>query len=305
MINKCIYGFIIIYLYANTFVNAQHDTIINCRKKQLVYVSSIGSVYIAGMAGLYHVWYKDYPKSKFHLFNDADEWLLMDKAGHLFSAYTLARYADAGMRKFTCLDNKQSVIWGLSQSMIFLTTLEIFDGFSAQWGFSWPDMAFNILGLSLYGSQELFLKKQLLIPKFSVSLSPYSKYRPEILGNSFAERILKDYNGQSYWLSFSPFVFFGKNKTISNYTFVCISIGYGAEGLLGGKNNPETNSQGNTLPYFNRYRKILCSLDIDFSKIKTRKKWLKTVFNTINIIKIPFPALEFSQGKTKIHGLYF
>ena len=46
--------------------------------------------------------------------------------------------------------------------------------------------------------------------------------------------------------------------------------------------------------------------DIDFSKIHTNKKWLKSVFNAINLIKVPFPAIEFNriQG-VRFRPIYF
>lgn len=306
MIKKCIYEFIIIllFMYAKCAVIAQNDTTDNCKNSK-IYLYVLGSTYALTMVGLYEIWYKDYPTSAFHFFNDADEWLQMDKAGHTFTAYALAKYADAGMRKYCCMKNKTCTFWGVCQSMIFLTTLELFDGFSSQWGFSWSDMGANFMGSSMYAVQELLLAKQTVIPKFSASFSPYSKYRPETLGRTFPERILKDYNGQNYWLSFSPFSFSKKQEIKKKYSFICLSIGYGAAGMLGGKDNPYTNRQGDILPFFKRYRKFLLSLDVDFSKIQTRKKWIKTLFNTINFIKIPFPTIEYSQGKIFMHGVYF
>src|SRR5665213_1512068 len=40
--------------------------------------------------GLQYLWYKKYPKSRFHFFNDNNEWLQMDKVGHATSAYNIA-----------------------------------------------------------------------------------------------------------------------------------------------------------------------------------------------------------------------
>jgi hypothetical protein len=43
------------------------------------------------------------------------------------------------------------------------------------------------------------------------------------------------------------------------------------------------------------------SLDVDFTRIKTKSRFLKSVFTCINIIKIPFPNLEVSEGKLKFN----
>jgi len=40
--------------------------------------------------GLNYLWYKKFPHSKFHMFNDNNEWLSMDKMGHATTAYNIA-----------------------------------------------------------------------------------------------------------------------------------------------------------------------------------------------------------------------
>ena len=43
--------------------------------------------YSGAMIGLYSAWYKDYPQSSLHAFNDINEWKQIDKIGHAYSAY--------------------------------------------------------------------------------------------------------------------------------------------------------------------------------------------------------------------------
>ena len=54
-----------------------------------------GTATVAGYGGsfvlLNEAWYKDYPRSSFHTYNDAGEWKQMDKIGHGWTAYTLSR----------------------------------------------------------------------------------------------------------------------------------------------------------------------------------------------------------------------
>lgn len=83
-----------------------------------------------------------------------------------------------------------------------------------------------------------------------------------------------------------------------------IAIGYGAEGMVTAKKENFINPI--FLPEQNRIRQFYLSLDVDLTKIKTRSKLLKTVFSTINFIKIPAPTFEItSQGHSKFHLLYF
>ena len=46
------------------------------------------------------------------------------------------------------------------------------------------------------------LKGNSLKLKFSSHLSPYVIHRPSLLGDNLSQRIFKDYNGQTYWLTF-------------------------------------------------------------------------------------------------------
>ena len=75
------------------------------------------------------------------------------------------------------------------------------DGFSKEWGFSNYDLLSNFIGTGIFYFQEKF-KRQLLKLKFSSHLSPYAIHRRSLLGDNISQRIFKDYNGQTYWLTF-------------------------------------------------------------------------------------------------------
>ena len=45
-----------------------------------------------------NTWYKDFPKSPFHTFNDSKEWLQVDKIGHGWAAYNTGRLSTAMWR---------------------------------------------------------------------------------------------------------------------------------------------------------------------------------------------------------------
>lgn len=72
------------------------------------------------------------------------------------------------------------------------------DGHSTQWGFSWSDMLANGLGTGLYVFHDLHWKEQRIIPKFSYQTTSFTSQRPEVLGKTTLEQILKDYNGQTF-----------------------------------------------------------------------------------------------------------
>ncbi len=112
-------------------------------------------------------------------------------------------------------------------------------------------------------------------------------------------QVLKDYNGQTYWLSVNLWSFF-KDSNIPRW--LNVSVGYGANGL------PEGSFDNSTIPRepIESYRQFFASVDVDLTKIRTNSDFLKTVFNIFNLIKIPAPSIEYrSNGDFKFHSLYF
>ncbi len=248
------------------------------------------------LLGLNQLWYADYPRSSFKTIDDSSEWLQMDKLGHMFSSYQLGNIGAntlnwAGVRK------KDQLLYGATLGFTFLTAVEIMDGFSEEWGFSWTDIAANAAGTALYIGQELLWEEQRILLKYSFRRTQYAQQRPDILGDGFVEELLKDYNGQTYWLSTNINSFL-KTDDIPNW--LNLAFGYGAEGMLtGDPNDPLFLNQ-------ERIRQYYLSLDIDLSRIKTNSHVLKTIFDVLNLIKIPFPTLELnSNGRLKMHSLYF
>ena len=86
-----------------------------------------------------------------------------------------------------------------------------------------------------------------------------------------------------------------------------IAAGYSSDLMLGGTENTWTDKQG----IFDRsdiarVRRFYLSPDIDFTRIPTNRKFLKTVFQLMGGIKMPAPTLQLnSQGKFKAHLFYF
>ena len=265
--------------------------------------------YSAAMVGLYAAWYKNYPQSNFHTFNDIAEWKGIDKIGHAYSAYAESK-ASMELWRWTGIDRKKRIWLGGMSGAVYQTVIETLDGFSSEWGWSWGDFSANILGSGMLVAQELAWNEQRIQFKFSFHRKFYNdptlnQRSDKIFGNSTAERFLKDYNGQTYWLSANLKSFFPK----SNFpAWLQIAVGTGAEGLFGANENIGKDNNGTM--YFNRtnikrYRQWYLAPDIDLTKIKTNKKGIKVALNILNIVKFPMPSLEYSNGKFKLNALTF
>ncbi len=251
---------------------------------------------------LNHVWYRDYPKAPMHAFNDNPEWLQMDKAGHLYTSYQLGTLG-YGLARWSGLKEKHSALWGGSLGLMYLTGLELLDGYSAQWGFSWGDAAANLGGTFLFSGQQLLWHEQRIIPKFSFSGNPLYRCNTEQLGNALGEQLVKNYNAQTYWLSINLKSFMKDNNRFPAWLNVC--AGYGADGLLTARGKAfEEVVCGDV--HTIRTRQFYFSLDAYLSKIKTNSGFLKTTFRILNVIRVPFPTVEYSVNKGWfVHPFYF
>lgn len=249
-----------------------------------------GSAIIAGtLISLDRAWYSQYERGPFHMFNDGDEWLQMDKVGHAFATYTVGSWGHGLMR--WCGYKEKTAVWvGGCVGLVYLTGVEYLDGHSSEWGFSLWDMTANVGGTGLFIAQQLGWREQRIRLKYSAHLTDYAPQRPEVLGEGLSERILKDYNGCTYWLSANLHAFGWKSLPV----WFNMAAGYGAEGMLSAEANP------------GQYRQFYLAPDIDLTRIPTKSKLLRTLLFTLNCVKLPMPALEFNgNGKVKAYALYF
>ena len=285
-------------------------------------VTGVTIAYATVSVGLYKAWYKNYDQSPFHTFNDYGEWQNIDKFGHLYTTYNETRTAFLGAR-WTGIKRKKAILTGWGIGMFLQTTLEVMDGFSTKWGFSVSDMAFNTVGASMYATQELVWREQRVIFKFSATAHDYSKNwiaatngtavsspairANNLFGKTYAERFLKDYNGQILWASFNPSSFLGKRPSWLP-KWLNIAVGYGAENLYGGYANEWNEGDAHFVlnpDDYPRYRQYYLSLDVDFSRIATKNYFLKSLLYGFNFIKIPSPTLEWSRGRLKFYPIYW
>lgn len=279
----------------DSFLKPSDTLNISRRNAVVIAEASLASLTLVGLDQL---WYADFPRSSFKTIDDTDEWLQMDKLGHVFSSYQLGRVG-ANALNWAGVSKKDQLIYGATLGFGFLTAVEIFDGYSEEWGFSWSDMVANGLGTGLYVGQELLWNEQRILVKYSFHQTQFASQRPDKLGEGFLEEMLKDYNGQTYWLSANVNSFF---KTSNFPKWLNVAFGYGAEGMLTGK----TENVDNLFISQNRRRQFYLSLDVDLSRIQTNSRLLRTVFDVLNVIKVPFPTVSYDGNNgVRFHYIYF
>lgn len=266
------------------------STINPTRLKTVIIGSTIA--YTGVMIGLSSVWYSQYDKQEFQFFNDAGEWKQVDKVGHFYSAFHLSSIGSRTLQ-WSGVSKKKSDVVGAITSFAMMSSIEVLDGFSEGYGASASDLLANAIGAGFYLGQQALWHETRIHPKFSFHRTEYAEQRPEALGSTFMEQVIKDYNGQTYWLSADV------DKFVKFPKWLNLAVGYGAEDMLYA--NDEDNLNNNLNPY----RQFYLGIDFDLTAIKSRSKFVNTLIYVVNMVRLPAPALEFSQGKVKAHFFYF
>ncbi len=272
-------------------------------KRLAASVSFEGALIAFSFKGLNDWWYDKFDRSKFHFANDGQEWMQLDKIGRAVTTTSISSYCYYSLR-WSGVKHRKALFIGCAVGLGYTTTLEVLNGYRSGLGFSVPDLLANVAGTSFYLTQQLLWRQSYIKIKLSYHPTPLARYAPEELGKSAMGRFYKDYNGQTYWLSFGSSLFVKRKSTFPRW--VCVSLGYGADGMLDAYSNPTHNKKGEALPSFDRYRRYFLSLDVDFTNIKTKSRLLRFFLWALNGLKLPLPTLEYnSKGQFKFHTLYF
>ena len=279
-------------------------------KKRIKLVTIANAVgYGGSLAGFYSAWYSNYPQSSFHFFDDNKEWKQVDKVGHAYGGY-ISCYGTTEMWKWAGMKQRKAAVLGTVSAFAYESVIETLDGFSAEWGWSWGDIGANVFGSGLFLGQELIWGDQRIKYKFSFHKENYgakdlNDRANYLYGQTWQERMIKDYNNQTYWLSANLKSFMPKSNLPP---WLNVAFGYGADGMFGAVENVGKDKEGNVFDRrdIQRYRQYYLSPDIDLTKIKTKSKFLKLTLGFLNAFKFPMPSLEYnSKGKFAFHLVHF
>ncbi|WP_460621066.1 DUF2279 domain-containing protein [Hymenobacter tenuis] len=258
-----------------------------------------GGLVVSYSATLYLLskgWYTG-ERSPLHWFNDWPEWKQMDKAGHFWGAFHESRGA-VDMLRWAGVPDRRALWYGGFVGFMLQSPIELLDGRDPLYGASATDLGANLLGSVGLIGQQLAWNEVRIMPKYSFHTTRYSGLRPNVLGRSLAEKHLKDYNGQTYWLCVDVGAWMPAASRWPRW--LQPAVGYGAQQMV--YNDPDANAALGLYPY----RQYYLSLDVDLRHIPTRSKLLKRVFYVASIFHLPAPALEWNSRRGLVmHGLYY
>ncbi|MDB5262045.1 MAG: hypothetical protein JWQ14_1326 [Adhaeribacter sp.] len=272
------------------------DSLLPAKNIKLV-VAGLAVGYTGLLFGLSNTWYEQSEKTSFHFFNDNREWKQLDKAGHFWGAFHESRLGIEALRAAR-VPEKKAIIYGSLLGFALQSPIEWLDGYAADYGASTGDLGANALGSLAVLAQQLAWGELKITPKFSFHRTPYAQQRPAVLGSNLPEELLKDYNGQTYWLAADVSSFL---KETSRYPkWLNVALGYGGQHMLYGE--PADNVRNGS----DAYRQYYLSVDLNLRKLKTRHKLLRQAFSIISIIHLPAPAVEYNRKRGLVlHPLYF
>lgn len=276
----------------------QPDSQANRKRQQLAWYGIGGGAMVTyGYLGT--VWYGGQGTTQFRWFDDSDEWLQLDKVGHAYGAYQESRLA-MDLMKWAGAPRKTVLLAGLT-GFVLQTPIEILDGISPEYGASWTDIAANAAGSGLAVLNEALWREQIVMLKFSYSPSSYAAQRPDLLGNG-AEELIKDYNGQTYWLTISPDPLLPEGRLKDIWpNWLGFAVGYGGRGMIGGY-----GQEPRELIRAREQREYYLSLDIDLSRIRTRRPgFLRTLLHVANSIRVPLPAYRFGPAGGRFYPIFY
>ena len=284
---------LVLLVFMSSSVHAQTDSLTHRKLNKLALYGGIG--YGLTLFTLSQAWYADQGLGRFNFFNDNPQWKQVDKVGHFYTTYQFTNIGHALLTK-TGLEDRKAALWSSIIGAGLLLPVEILDGFSPEFGFSYGDMIANVAGSAFFLGQHHLWNEQRIKPKFSFHQTSLAPLRPAVLGDGLAEELLKDYNGQTYWFSFDMHAFTGKNRFPK---WLNLALGYGAQNMVYARDE-ENSGIG-----FNNFRQYYLGLDFDLSYIKTDKKWLKTLLFLLDGFRLPAPAFEINKNGSRFHLLYY
>ena len=290
---RAIASFFILLCLLGQSLSAQEPEFDKRKTDKLLLYGGIG--YGVTLFALSQAWYAEQGLSSFRFFNDNPQWKQVDKIGHFYSTYHFSNIGNSLLTK-TGLEERKAALWSSAIGAGLLLPVEILDGSSPEFGFSYGDVIANVAGSAFFLGQQLLWQEQRIKPKFSFHETALARQRPAVLGSGLAEEVLKDYNGQTYWFSFDIHAFF---KESAFPKWLNLAVGYGAHDMVFARDGE------NTAAGFDNFRQYYFGLDFDLSYIKTEKRWLKTLLFILDGFRLPAPSLEFGSNGSRFRFLHF
>ena len=181
-------------------------------------------------------------------------------------------------------DEQDAALYGAATSLAFMTSMKIEDGHINYLGFDRVDELANVLGAGYPLAQYYVPWLKSFTPKGSYVASSNTVVASQQTLPSF----LEDHEGQKFWMGITVHDLLPKNFQDYWPSIIGLAAGCTVRGL----NTPHS------------YHETIIALDLDLRKLPGDSKFLKTMWEMLNYIHLPMPAVRVSQSAIW-YGLYF
>lgn len=246
-----------------------------------------GGVYF-GVIGAMHVYqvntiWKD--NSSFRFIEDGEYALYTDKGGHFVGSYFIS-YSSREALMGAGLSVDAAANWGAVMGLAYMTYVEVMDGYGTNWGFSPSDMYANLAGIGFFWAQNHVPALEYFTPKATILPSSWQGFskRP------FATSVIDDYSAWTWWLSVDVHGLLPQGAKAYWPDWLSLSLGYAARNL----DSPEAS------------RKWIVGLDYNMVRlIPDGPPIVNWIRQTLNHIKLPAPAVEFSPDGPPVFKILY
>jgi hypothetical protein len=265
---KIIFNFLLLFNY---LLLPQSDTLTQISAPKIIGISA------ATVAGFTYghllqeeIWWKG-QRTSFH-FNWSDDWTYSlggDKLGHFYFPYLVTNIYTQAF-EWSGMNRKQSLYTAASIAFAYQTYIEIRDGFSAQYGFSWGDFTANLLG----AAYPILQDKNPFFNNFNwkISFHPSNRFKQ----NSH-RAIIDDYESTYHWLTLNIFNLLPEQIQTYFPEFINLTIGHSVANL----------------DYQGRHE-IFIGLDWNLEALPGDHWLLKLLKRNLNYYRIPAPVIRLS-----------
>ncbi len=248
---------------------------------------------VIGVIQLTKNWYST-STTRFHFHEFDRDWRQheqMDKLGHLFVTHLLSHTTSQAFR-WSGVSAVKSIWLGALTGYVAQLQIEMADGFFANWGFSYLDLAANTVGAG-YAVLRQRHPETFGGVRLKISYQP-SPARKQGLYPAYSDSILDDYDGMTFWVAANVHDVLpaawqaGYPKWLAPFG---VAVGHGV--------------QDSGQRVFHGTRELYIGLDFDITKLPTGdSRVLKITKDILNFIRLPLPAIRIAPD-VEYYGLYF
>ena len=176
-----------------------------------------------------------------------------------------------------------SILGGVT-SLAFLTFMKIEDGYINYLGFDRVDELSNLAGAA-YPLAQYYVP---FLNSFTPKMSFVASKNNVVAKNQALPNFLEDHEGQKFWMGITVYDMLPKQLQRYWIPAIGVAVGYTVRDL----NTPKP------------YHETIIALDLDLRKLPGNSQLLRTMWEMLNYIHLPMPAVRISPSVIW-YGVYF